>query len=369
MLSWTDEMVMDGIFTRNPSLEGTIHEVKQVKDDQTKRHVVHFLADPRLKASLAKLQTGSSTFYLKLGGQDRRTVMARDPLVVAVEEAAELKGRVERALAKAIEASRPDLVLQQAIPDHLQQQQQPQQGNYATDHIKEKHKPIPDSSHFSGLGEAPGAPAVPDTEFVRVWKEMEAERVALEQQQREQQQQQQLEWQHQHEQQQRLELHQQKQVNQFEAERLRLQQGSTPIQQQLREQKGKANFNIIKYLSNKQDPSPPGVVKGRVASLEVASSPPQGVDMRTLESGLPPADNDNYSVSSPGSSSSEAVGLTKIRAKPTLNSSTGSTKVDTLVGLEDLGDSDMEGLPEDDPELYALARTGNELEDDMGEDS
>jgi hypothetical protein len=49
----------------------------------------------------------------------------------------------------------------------------------------------------------------------------------------------------------------------------------------------------------------------------------------------------------------------------------GSAKVDALKGMEDLGDSDMEGQegPEEDLELYALARTGNELEDGMGEDS
>jgi hypothetical protein len=57
------------------------------------------------------------------------------------------------------------------------------------------------------------------------------------------------------------------------------------------------------------------------------------------------------------------------RTKARLENSMGSAKVDALKGMEDLGDSDMEGLPEEDPELYAMARTGNELEDGMGEDS
>jgi hypothetical protein len=255
MLSW--------IFNRNPSLEGTYHEVSQVIDVPSRRHVVHFKADSQLRASLAKLQTGSSTFYLRLGGQDRKAVMARDPLVVA-EEAAELKGRIERALAKAIEASRPDLVVRVATPDHQQQQQQQQQGNYTIDYTKKKTNPNPDTSHN------PGPSGVPkETEFARVWKLMEVEREQLEHEQK-----------HQQEQHQRLQQHQQQQVQQFDNERLLLQQGhpgaTTPIQQ-LQQQQGKANFSIIKYLTYNQNTSPPGVVKERVASFEApTASPPMG---------------------------------------------------------------------------------------------
>jgi hypothetical protein len=350
-------MVMDGIFTRNPSLEGTPHEVKQVKDTQTKRHIVHFLADPKLKASLAKLQNGSSTFYLRLGGTDRKTIMARDPLVVAAEEAAELKSRIERALAKAIEASNPDLVVPVATPDH-QQQQQPGNNTIGYTTNKSNPNPNPDTSHNPGTGpsETPR-----ETEFARVWKLMEVERVQLENEQK-----------HQQEQLKRLQHHQQQQVAQFDNERLLLQRGSTtgsttPIQQQLQQQQGKANsFSIIKYLTYNRDPSPQGVVKGRVASFEAPSavSPPHGVDMNSLASGLPPPAD----YESSDSSSSEAVSS---RTKARLENSTGSAKVDALKGMEDLGDSDMEGQegPEEDLELYALARTGNELEDGMGEDS
>jgi hypothetical protein len=270
MQSWTDEMVMDGIFTRNPSLEGTPHEVKSVIDTQTKRHIVHFLADPKLKTSLAKLQNGSSTFYLRLGGQDRKTIMARDPLVVAAEEAAELKSRIERALAKAIEASNPDLVVPAATPDH-QQQQQPGNNTIGYTTNKSNPNPNPDTSHNPGTGpsETPR-----ETEFIRVWKLMEVERVQLESEQK-----------HQQEQLKRLQHHQQQQVAQFDNERLLLQRGSTtgsttPIQQLLQQQQGTANsFSIIKYLTYNRDTSPQGVVKGRVASFEAPSAvspPPRG---------------------------------------------------------------------------------------------
>jgi hypothetical protein len=359
MLSWTDEKVMDGLFTRNPSLEGSYHEVSQVKDVVSKRHMVHFKADERLRASLAALQTGSSTFYLRLGGQDRRTIMARDPLVVAAEEAAELKGRTERALAKAIEASRPDLVREATLEQQQQQQQQreatpdhqrqQQQGNYTGDYTINKQNPNPDTFYNTG----PSG----ETEFARVWKLMEVKREQLEREQ-----------QHQREQQHRLEQHQQQQLLQFQKdrqtlgpnnpdanapglqlpqvaqsdnERLLLQRGSTtgattPIQQQLQQQQGTAiSFSIIKYLTYNQDPSPQGVVKERVASFEVPSavSPPQGVDMNLLATGLPPpADYESSDTDS---------NVTFELAEN--NKSTGSATVDNLevrLGEEDMDDNE-----------------------------
>jgi hypothetical protein len=64
------------------------------------------------------------------------------------------------------------------------------------------------------------------------------------------------------------------------------------------------------------------------------------------------------SGSSSGSSSSEAT-----NRREHCNISTGSTKVDMLE--VDLGDPDMEvPEPESDVKIYALAKTGNELEDD-----
>jgi hypothetical protein len=165
---------------------------------------------------------------------------------------------------------------QQQQQQHQQQQQQ--QGNYTIEYTKRESNPNHDTSQNPGSGGVPK-----ETEFARVWKLMEVERVQLEREQ-----------QHQQEQQQRLELHQQKQVNQFESERLRLTTttgSTTPIQQQLQQQQGTANsFNIIKYLTYNRDPSPQGVVKERVASFEAPSavSPPHGVDMSLLASGLPP---------------------------------------------------------------------------------
>jgi hypothetical protein len=159
------------------------------------------------------------------------------------------------------------------------------------------------------------------------------------------------------------------QVAQFDNERLLLQRGSTtgattPIQQQLQQQQGTAiSFSIIKYLTYNRDPSPQGVVKERVASFEAPSavSPPQGVDMNLLATGLPPPAD----YESSDSSSTDAVSP---RTKARLENSTGNAKVDALKGMENLGDSDMEGLPEEeDPELYAMARTGNELDDGMGD--
>jgi hypothetical protein len=313
MQSWTEKMVMGGLFTRN-TLKGTYHEYASVITGM--RHVVHFKADAELRDSLALHQAGSSTFHLKLGGQDRKAQMPRDPLVVAAEETALLRDRIERALAKAIAASDPDLVLlNEELPPLQQPEQQQQQGNTAVYYSSESNPNSYISSHDPG-----------ETEFVRVWKLMEAKREQLKREQA-----------HQQEQQQRLEEHQQAQLLQFGRDRQILQAGvqgsTTPIQQQLREEKGsRAKFSIIKYLINNLDPSLPGVVRNRVASFEDASSPPHGVDLRTLTSGLPPP---------PTNDSDSDSNVTFELADN--NTSTGSATVDNLevrLAEEDMDDNE-----------------------------
>jgi hypothetical protein len=106
---WTEERIMSGLFTRN-KLVGSYSEFTTIIKGRG-GHVVLFKANPRLRTSLASHQGGSSTFYLLLACQDRRVIMPRDPSVVAAEEAAALRDRLERALAKARGASRPDLGL------------------------------------------------------------------------------------------------------------------------------------------------------------------------------------------------------------------------------------------------------------------
>jgi hypothetical protein len=126
-------------------LEGTYHEAESSIIGMH-QHLVHFKADPTLKASLAKLQTGrSSTFYLTLGGELRETTMARDPSVVAAEAAAGMKVRVERALAKAIASSRPGLcpagaAVAASDGSLVHPEQQQQHGNKITDNTN-KLKP------------------------------------------------------------------------------------------------------------------------------------------------------------------------------------------------------------------------------------
>jgi hypothetical protein len=90
-----------------------------------------------------------------------------------------------------------------------------------------------------------------------------------------------------------------------------------------------------------------------VFDLDATVSPTH--DAEALKCGLPLLED---SGASSGSSSSEA---TSRRAQ--FNTSTGSTKVDELEVI--LGDPDMEvPEPESDTEIYALARSGNELGDD-----
>jgi hypothetical protein len=202
----TTEEVLEGLFRRNP-LEGTYHEAESSIVGMH-QHLVHFKADPTLKASLAKLQTGrSSTFYLTLGGELREATMARDPLVVAAEAAAGMKVRVERALAKAIASSRPGLCPADAAVAtsdgslvHPEQQQQQQHGNKITGKIN-KLKPNLNISYD------PGTPPQ-EADFLRMYQEMAERRKQLEQEQ-----------QHQQQQQQRLEQHQRDQLQKFEKDR------------------------------------------------------------------------------------------------------------------------------------------------------
>jgi hypothetical protein len=115
-----DECMYDGdaekillvVFRKN-KLEGTYTDARCITDGKDK-YTCLFYADPVLQLCLEKLQTGGRTFLLKLGGMLREAHMSRGPLV-AWEEAAKLKERVETALAKAIAASsRP--YLDQADP-------------------------------------------------------------------------------------------------------------------------------------------------------------------------------------------------------------------------------------------------------------
>jgi hypothetical protein len=103
LYTWTADKIISGILLKN-NVEVTYSEPTANHLPTHQHHVVHFKADPKLRANLARHQTTSATFYLKLAGQEREIYMARDPLVVAAEAAAGLKLRIETALAKAIRA-------------------------------------------------------------------------------------------------------------------------------------------------------------------------------------------------------------------------------------------------------------------------
>jgi hypothetical protein len=106
------EKILLVVFRKN-KLEGTYTDARCITDGKDK-YTCLFYADPVLQLCMEKLQTGGRTFLLKLGGMQREAHMSRGPLV-AWEEAAKLKERVETALAKAIAASsRP--YLDQADP-------------------------------------------------------------------------------------------------------------------------------------------------------------------------------------------------------------------------------------------------------------
>jgi hypothetical protein len=242
--SWTEEMVMTGLFTRNP-LKGSYSEYINKVEGKT-GHVVLFKANAMLRASLASLQNGSSTFHLLLAGQERKAIMARDPLVVAAEGAAALRSRIERALAKARASSRPDLG--SAGPDEHEQQQGP-----------------------VGVDEPEG-----ETDFERVFRLHEDRKRQREQQQ------QQLEVpvpirqpDHDHDQQQRLAEQQQQQVEQF-----RQQQQQHLLQQQ--QQQGQGNKSTENH--NTQNPNQnyfSDTGPANVGAPETA--PPRGAESDVVE--------------------------------------------------------------------------------------
>jgi hypothetical protein len=95
--------IIQGLLKRH-GVRGTYSDPKNITDGD-KLHVVYFMADPTMRSSLGKFQNGSGNFFINLWGMDRELYMARDPLVVAAEEAAVMRLRVETALAKAIVAS------------------------------------------------------------------------------------------------------------------------------------------------------------------------------------------------------------------------------------------------------------------------
>jgi hypothetical protein len=294
------------------------------------------MANPELRSNLERCQSGSSTFFLNLWGQDRELVMARDPLVVAAEEAAVMRTRVETALAKAMATSERLALIPVASaaattggeeePALVQQQQQQQ--------------------HQQGLV------APPMSNFMRQYQKVQREhRELLQQQQQQEQPQQQQDQQQQHQQPEAAGL---KDYHDWAAKNLPDQQ-----QQQQQQQQGKATFSIINYLIDKQATYPPGVVKERIASIEeLAASPPQGIDPQTLVGGLPLHD------SSFSSSTSSTVSIVLRKVKPKSNTSTGSVEVD---GLElKLGDADMDTNREEDTDLYLLAKDNSDMEEGEG---
>jgi hypothetical protein len=323
--------IIQGLLGSN-AIKGTYSEpVKNT--DYVKHHVVFFMANPTLRSSLERCQSGSSTFFLNLWGQDRELVMARDLLVVAAEEAAVMRTRVETALAKAMATSeRLALIpvasaaamtggVEEPAPDQQQQQQ-----------------------HQQGLV------APPMSNFMRQYQQVQREhRELLQQQQQQEQPQQQQE-----QQQQQPEAAGLEDYHDWAAKNLPDQQH----QQQQQQQQGKATFSIINYLIDKQTTYPPSVVKERIASIkEHAASPPHGVDPQTLVGGLPLHD-------SSFSSTSSTVSIILRKQKPKSNTSTGSVEVD---GLElKLGDADMDTNKEEDTDLYLLAKENSDMEEGEG---
>jgi hypothetical protein len=349
---------------RKHRIKGTYSEPRNIMDGD-KRHVIFFMADPTLRDSLGKCQNGSATFFLNLWGMDRELYMARDPLIVAAEEAAVMRLRVETALAKAIAASdRLALIPVEPAAATTGGEEEPpkqQQGNLNNDYNNSLTR---NPENYSYLG--PVAPAM--SEFMRHYQQVQQDH----REQRERQQQQ-------HEQEQQRQQHQQllyqhQQVELFQQQQQLLQQPGalTPDQQhhqqlqqqqhqqQQQQQQGKAKFSIIKYLIDKQNTYPPGVVKDRIASIEEqAASPPHGVDPQTLVGGLPPA-----TLDSSFSSTSSSVSVVLRKQKQKTNTSTGSAEVD---GLDlKMGDDDMDVNKEEDAELYQLAKDNSDMEEGGG---
>jgi hypothetical protein len=178
--------IIQGLMLKN-GIKGTYSDPVN-NTDNDKRHVVFFNADPELKSNLEKCQKGSHTFFLNLWGQDRELQMARNPLVVAAEEAAVMRSRVETALAKAIAASeRLALIPAEpavATPDHPEQQ-----GKKETDYVGLARN-SEDSSNLIG----PVAPKV--NEFMRKYQQVQREHKEQQQQQQQQDQLQQQQQEH-----------------------------------------------------------------------------------------------------------------------------------------------------------------------------
>jgi hypothetical protein len=242
-------------------VRGTYSDPKNITDgDQS--HMVYFLADPKMRSSLGQFQKGSGKFYLNLWGMDRELYMARDPLVVAAEEAAVMRLRVETALAKAIAASdRLALVSAEtaaATTGGVEEPPKQQQGNSINNH--NNNSLTCNTVNRSYLG--PVAPAMSD--FMRKYQQVQQDH--REQRERQQQQQQ--------EQQQQPPAAGLEDYHAWAAKNLPDQQQqpttttTTTTQQQQQQQQGKATFSIINYLTDKQTTNPPGVVKERIASIE-----------------------------------------------------------------------------------------------------
>jgi hypothetical protein len=253
--------------------------------------------------------------------------MARDPLVVAAEEAAVMRVRVETALAKAIAASdRLALVPAELAAVTTGGVEEQQQGNLKN--IQKNNMTRNAVNHFLG----PVNPAMSD--FMRNFQRVQREH--KEQREREQQRQQQQQQEQQQQQQPPARL---ADYHDWAAANLPQSGTTTPAaaaaaaattnnNRQQQQHQGKATFSIISYLTETQTTYPPGLVKERVASIEEqAASPPHGVDPRTLASGLPP-DQDS-------DSDSNVFELAT-------NTSTGSATVDHLevrLEEEDMDDS------------------------------
>jgi hypothetical protein len=311
--------------------------------------VIYFMADPTMRSGLGKFQKGSGKFYLNLWGMDRELYMARDPLVVAAEEAAVMRVRVETALAKAIAASdRLALVPAELAAVTTGGVEEQQQGNLKN---IQKNNMTRNAVNLLILG--PVNPAMSD--FMRNFQRVQKEH--KEQREREQQRQQQQEQQQQQPPAGLADYHD------WAAANLPKSGATTPAaaaaatanNNKQQQHQGKATFSIINYLTDKQTTYPPGVVKERIASIEdQAASPPHGVDPLTLVGGLPQHD-------SSFSSTSSTVSIIIRKQKPKPNTSTGSVEVD---GLElKLGDADMETNKEEDDDLYEQAKHNSDMDD------
>jgi hypothetical protein len=345
--------IIQGLLTKH-GVRGTYSDPKNITD-YVSSHVVYFMADPTMRSGLGKFQKGSGKFFLNLWGMDRELYMARDPLVVAAEEAAVMRVRVETALAKAIAASdRLALVPAELAVVTTGGEEDKQQGNLKKN-TQENNTACNSVNHLI-LG-PPVNKAMGEfmRNFQRVQREHKEQREGEQQRQQQQQEQQQPPA--------RL-----ADYHDWAAANLPKSGTTTPAaaaaatatasnneQQQQQQHQGKATFSIISYLTDKRTTYPPGVVKERIASIEdQAASPPHGVDPLTLVGGLPKHD-------SSFSSTSSNVSVVLRKRKPKSNTSTGSVEVD---GLElKLGDAEMETNREEDADLYEQARNNSDMDD------